>query len=162
MSLIPLLDGNYFNNRLGAVMTGDPFRQWQRMAIEQRGGASSLMLGLSGAALAFSTSLLTSEKPEFIGFWSSVAFQVHAVLQLISMGCSVSFNLNRLKDFHVTMKIARDRDELCEDEVRGLRATSRRLGSRTLVLFTWQCWSFIASMVFFLLFSVIRLSRLLY
>jgi len=74
------------------------FQKWQGRAIQQKHNTSRLLLGLSGAALGFSVSLLGKET-SYLGFLQSVAFQTHVFAQLISIGAGVAFSINRVRDF---------------------------------------------------------------
>src|SRR5437867_793515 len=91
-------------------MAQGSFRRWQGRSLDQKSNTSSLLLGLSGAGLAFAVSLLASQHT-YIGCLRSFLFHIHAIAQLFSIGAGVLFSINRVRDFDLTAKIARLREE---------------------------------------------------
>ena len=142
--------------------TNESFVRWQGRYIEQRQTASSVMLGLSGGSLAYVTSLLSGVNA-FIGFWPSIAFHLTVACHAFSVGAAVLYSLNRVRDFAVTAKIARDRAHpKRKDNVPELRKQQRTLGQLTRRLYFWQSILFLAGALFFLVFCSYHLSPALY
>ena len=130
-------------------MPQESFRRWQAEAIKQKQTASALLLGLSGATLAFSLSQLTG-KSAYIGCWQSLALHTTAITHLFSMTMGVFFSLNRIRDFDLTAMIARVREsEPNAPRLKNMRNTVRRWGRTTRRLLVaqavslgWACCSF--------------------
>src|SRR5205823_3759537 len=112
-------------------------------SLDQKNNTSSLVLGLSGAALAFSVSLLSSRQT-YIGSLETTLFHLHATIQLGSIVAAVAFSINRTRDFGLTARIAhlreRNPDEpnlgLMRNKVRRRGRLTRRLYRSQLILFT--------------------------
>lgn len=138
------------------------YTRWQSQAIAQKQTANALILGLSGAVLAF----LVSQVPpgtSYIGDTQSILFHVSAIGQLIAMICGVAFSLNRVDDFELTARISRTRlNQPAAPKLREMRKNSRRLGSMTKRLFLAQVVSFIIGTIAFLAFVLIRHAEALY
>jgi hypothetical protein len=116
-------------------MPQESFRRWQAEAIKQKQTASALLLGLSGATLAFTVVQVTG-KSMYIGFEQSLTFHLTAITHLISMTLGVAFSLNRIRDFDLTATIARVREsEPRAPGLRNMRNTVRRWGRITRRLF---------------------------
>src|ERR1700680_4366813 len=76
----------------------ESFRRWQSEAIKQKQTASALLLGLSGAALAFSVTQLGGAST-YIGTCQSLLFHLSAAAQLISIASGIAFSLNRVRRY---------------------------------------------------------------
>ena len=139
----------------------ESFIRWQGRYLEQRQNASSVMLGLSGGALAFSASLISDEK-YFIGLWPTLTFHGVALLQTLSIAAGVFFTINRVRDYGVTTQIARIRRKEQLDSLPALRSEQRRLGRITRGLYSAQASLFLAGTLFFIAFCLTRLSPALY
>ena len=138
------------------------FQRWQGRAIEQKRNTSSLLLGLSGAALGFSISLLGKESG-YLGFLQSVAFQTHAFAQLISIGAGVAFSINRVRDFDLTSKIARAREKgPSVSSLVYMRTRVKKLGRITRRLYLGQILTFVVGALAFLVFVISHYRHLLY
>ena len=143
-------------------MTTDSFRNWQAKYIEQSQSSSTTMLGLSGGALAFSTSLLDGGNV-YIGYCPSVLFHFHGVLQLLAMGTAIWFAVNRSRDFSLTTRIARLREKDIRDpSLVNLRKESRRLGLISRRLMFWQGIFFLAAAMIFIAFVLVKDATVLY
>jgi hypothetical protein len=146
----------------GITMTQESFRRWQAKSIDQKQSASSLLLGLSGAALGFSVSLLPSE-PTYIGSVASVLFHANAVAYLVSIGCGIAFSVNRVRDFDLTAQIARIREQnSAQPSLKVMRDTVRRWGRITRRLYVCQGLSFVAGALAFTAFAILRYAPALY
>jgi hypothetical protein len=143
-------------------MAQESFRHWQSRAIDQKSTASSLMLGLSGAALGFSVNLLPVDG-EYVGVAASVLFHVNAAAHLLSIGCGVAFSLNRVRDFDLTSQIARKRETSPKQPSLGvMREKVRRWGRITKRLFFWQGVLFVSGALAFAVFAGVRYATVLY
>ena len=87
----------------------EPKPYWQGRFLNQLQGPSSLGMALSGGAVGFSTSILNPEA--YVGFWTSVAFQMHAGFQFLSLTSGVLFLVARLRNNEVISRIQRVRTE---------------------------------------------------
>jgi hypothetical protein len=140
----------------------ESFRHWQSVAIKQKQTASALLLGLSGAALAFSVTQLAGAST-YIGACQSLLFHLSAAAQLISIACGIAFSLNRVRDFDLTSNIARTREnQPSAPRLKNMRERVRRLGRITRTLFMTQSVSFFVGAVFFVAFVMVRHARILY
>jgi hypothetical protein len=143
-------------------MAPDSFRRWQAQAIVQKQTASTLLVGLSGAMLAFSISQISDAKA-YIGFWQSLLFQLSAGLNVIAIAAGIGFTLNRVRDFDLTSTIARTREtEPSATELTSMRRNARRLGKITRNLYLTQCLTFLLATVLFLGFVIVRYQRILF
>ena len=143
-------------------MAQESFRHWQSKAIDQKQRASSLLLGLSGAALGFSVSLLPSGS-EYIGCAASALFHMCAVAHLFSIGCGVAYSINRVRDFDLTAQIARKRELTPNQQsLKKMRETVRRWGRISRRLYVAQGVLFVVGAVAFAAFSVVRYLPVLY
>jgi hypothetical protein len=138
------------------------FQKWQARAIEQKHNTSSLLLGLSGAALGFSVSLL-GKQTGYLGFLESVAFQTHVFAQLISIGAGVAFSTNRVRDFDLTSSIARAREKNpSASSLASMRARVKKFGRITRRLYFTQIVTFIVGALAFLAFVIAHYRHVLY
>ena len=87
----------------------EPKTYWQGRFLNQLQGPSSLGMALSGGAVGFSTSILNPEA--YVGFWTSVAFQMHAGFQFLSVASGMLFLIARLRSNEVISRIQRVRTE---------------------------------------------------
>jgi hypothetical protein len=141
--------------------SNESFIRWQGRYLEQRQNASSVMLGLSGGALAFSASLISDETC-FIGQWPTITFHGVALLQTLSIAAGVFFTINRVRDYGITTQIARVRRLKQQDSLQSLRTEQRRLGKITRGLYSAQASLFLAGALFFIAFCLTRLAPALY
>lgn len=143
-------------------MAYESFRSWQSKSIEQKQTASALMFGISAAALGFLIALV-SDAVEYIGIWSSIFFHLTTLALLASVASAVLFTLNRVGDFDLTAKIAREREKnLKSNQLAGLRVRSKKLGLITKKLYAAQIVSFLLGILFLLVFVVIEFNEVLY
>jgi hypothetical protein len=143
-------------------MSTDSFRNWQARSIEQRQASSTVMLGLSGGALAFSASLLDGQNC-YIGYSTSVLFHFHGALQILAMGAGVWFTVNRSRDFALTASIARIRGKNAKDsKLPVLRAKVRKLGTISRRLLFTQGILFLSAAALFIALVMVRYSHVLY
>jgi hypothetical protein len=143
-------------------MALESFRHWQSRSIDQKQAASSLMMGLSGGALAFSTSLL-DDATIFMGCTQSTLFHLHGGAQLCSLALGVAFSINRVRDFDLTSQIARARERNPQSpSLQSMRATVRRWGRVSRRLYFWQGLTFVLGALAFVGFVLTRYAAVLY
>ncbi len=119
------------------------FVRWQGITIAQLTFAINVILGFSGAALAFGANLLIREEFQPVG-WARCAFVGSLVALLLSIGLGVWCVVNRLRDFRATTQAARKREAgASPEDIEPLRTLYTRLGRRTWVLFWWQIGTFL-------------------
>ena len=69
--------------------------QWYGALLNDLQGSSSLGMAISGGAVGFSALIINPEV--YVGFWTSLVFQLHAALQFLSVGFGVLFFIYRLR-----------------------------------------------------------------
>jgi hypothetical protein len=140
----------------------ESFRNWQSRSIDQKQSSSSLLVGLSGAALGFAVSLLPKDA-EFIGRIASALFHLCVLTHLLSIACGVAFSINRVRDFDLTAKISRDRATAGnQSSLKMMRQQARRLGRLSRRMFGWQAILFVVGAVAFVAFALSRFMPVLY
>ena len=70
--------------------------QWQGALANELQGPSSLGMAVSGGAVGFSASIINPSV--YVGFWTSLAFQLHAGFQFASVTFGVLFFICRLRN----------------------------------------------------------------
>lgn len=118
------------------------FIRWQSITIAQLTYAVNLILGFSVATLAFQVTLLLNK--EFIPVsWQKCSFSISIMLLLASVALGVWCVINRLRDFRLTTKVARQREKgATEEELVPLRSIYRAIGRKTWGIFRWQVGTF--------------------
>jgi hypothetical protein len=81
--------------------------QWHGALLNELQGPSSLGMAVSGGAVGFSASIINPGV--YLGFWTSVAFQVHAGFQFLSVTFGVLFFICRLRNNDVIALMERAR-----------------------------------------------------
>ena len=120
--------------------------RWQSTLIVQFTYAINLILGFSVAALGFQITTMLGREINY-GYYGEKTYVDAALLSLIFLGASVLLGiplvLNRLKDFRLTAKIARQRKYPSPtDTIAADRDLSEKLGRKTWCLFQWQLGTF--------------------
>lgn len=116
--------------------------RWQGRTIEQFGYSLNLILGLSVAALGFETTLVLNNSFSRAG-WQTRLFSLSASFLVISIALGLWCVITRLRDFRITAKIARKREDgASKVELLPLRISSRRFGEQTWQLFWGQIVTF--------------------
>jgi len=100
---------------------------WQGRLLNQLQGPSSLGMALSGSAVGFSTSILNPEV--YAGFWTSIAFQMHAGSQFLSVAFGVIFVGCRLISNDVANRIEKAQPEDATGHLERDQNRSRRLAT---------------------------------
>ena len=107
---------------------------WQGRMLNQLQGSSSLGMALSGGAVGFSASIINPNV--YLGFWTSLAFQMHAGFQFLSVAFGVLFFFCRLRNNDATARVEKVRREKGPaQEIERLQQASQRLAmlSRTMI-----------------------------
>lgn len=124
-------------------------------------GPSSLGMALSGGSLGFSASILSADA--YVGFWTSLAFQMHAGFQFLSVAFGVAFVIARLRSNDVTFLIERARPEDASiDYLDQLRNQSRRLARITKATIYAQIIFFAVGAASFIWLMLLHFHRALY
>ena len=122
-------------------MKNSSFIRWQGRSIDQFRSSSHLVLGLAGAALAFTATLLERDSP--LSTLDSLLYHIQAGCFLVSLLTGITLSVNRTKDFRTTASIARSREKNKEDEeLPALRALSKKLGEQSWTLYSIQLYAF--------------------
>jgi hypothetical protein len=117
--------------------------RWQSITIGQLTYAINLILAFSVATLGFQVTLLLNERFMPIS-WQKGVFSLSLILLSSSVALGVWVVINRLRDFRVTTKAARKREEgVCEEKIEPYRTLYRNLGKKTWCLFWWQVGTFV-------------------
>jgi hypothetical protein len=134
-------------------MAGDSYTRWQAITTQQLTYAINLILSLSTASLGFAVSLIINQTfaPTSTG---KVVFLLSIILFLIAIGLGVWCVINRLRDFRITRKIVRRKEEGATNaELGALRLTAKIYGAWTWRLF-WGQISFFALAVLSFIASI--------
>jgi len=126
-------------------MATEQFLRWQRYTIEQLTFALNLLLGVSGASLAFGISLLRDEAFSLSGY-SRWAFSIGLVALAFSVFVGCAAVVSRLLDFRFTERAVRA-DERLDSEAGVYRYRSKVLGELTWRLFWLELVSFSVGIV---------------
>jgi hypothetical protein len=118
-------------------------------------------MALSGSAVGFSASIL--DPGVYAGFWTSVAFQMHAGFQFLSVGFGVAFVICRMRSNDVTSRIARAGHEGAPiGHLDRLRNQSRRLARITEFAIYAQIGLLLAGAASFIWLMLLHFQRALY
>ena len=118
------------------------FVRWQAITISQLTYAINLILGFSVATLAFGVTILLNDKFVPIG-WQKCTFSLSLIILLVSIGFGIYCVINRLRDFRLTMRIARKKEKgATEQKLQPLQELSQSIGHRTWAIFWWQIGTF--------------------
>lgn len=121
---------------------GGSFHRWQSLTIAQLTHTVNLIFGLSVAALAFQVTTLISDRFNPVS-WQKCVFSTSLIALLFSAALGIWCVVNRLRDFRVTTKIARVREQNADNsQLDSDRALSEKLGKRTWRIFWWQIGTF--------------------
>ena len=124
------------------------FIRWQSITIGQLTYAINLILGFSVATLGFQVTLLLNEKFNPVS-WQKCAFSSSLILLITSVIFGVLVVINRLRDFRVTTKAARKREDGADEtDIEQYRILYRKLGKNTWYLFWWQIGTFSVGVLF--------------
>ncbi|AOE48767.1 hypothetical protein [Kangiella sediminilitoris] len=116
--------------------------RWQGRTIEQFGYALNLIVGLAVAAIGFELSLMLKDNFQSSG-WQNCLFSISLFSLIISVALGLFCIVNRLRDFRITAKVARKREDgASELELQPLRIIANTLGERAWLLFWWVISSF--------------------
>jgi len=116
--------------------------RWQGRTIEQFGYALNLIVGLAVAAIGFELSLMLKDDFQSLG-WQNCLFSISLLSLILSVALGLFCIVNRLRDFRITAKVARKREDgVSELELQPLRTIASTLGERTWLLFWWVISTF--------------------
>lgn len=134
---------------------------WQGRLLNQLQGPSSIGMALSGSAVGFSATIL--DPHVYAGFWTSVAFQMHAGFQFLSVALGVVFAICRLRSNDVTMRLQNSGyEDTAGTRLQQLRNQAHRLGRITKSTFYAQILLFFAGAVSFIWLMLLHFQRALY
>jgi hypothetical protein len=128
----------------------ESFVRWQGITISQLGYVVNLILGFATASLAFSVSILRDQSFPLQG-WGRCFFRVSFIALVLSILSGMVCIWNRLRDFRLTTRIARDREqsrrdkkseEQIDSDLRTRRETVKTLGKLTWWLLYTQLVAF--------------------
>jgi hypothetical protein len=134
---------------------------WPVRLLNQLQGPSSLAMALSGGAVGFTASILNPNA--YLGFWTSMVFQMHAGFQLLSLTFGVLFALCRLKSNDVMFQI--EKVQTSDERVGSLERLqnqSTRLGKFTKSMIYAQLFLLFAGAVTFIWLMFLYFHRALY
>ena len=136
------------------MSNNESFIRWQERSIQQLGFVNNLLIGLSTAIFIFQIKVsfdqtISLPNTIFCLFFISIIF----IFLSITFGCITAWI--RLKDFHLTSKIARKREKNKRDSINTLRERSKSLGSATWTLLTIQAIFFIFGQILLMVSALI-------
>lgn len=121
--------------------------RWQGIALKQLTYAVNLILGLTVATLGFGVTLLRDQQFS-LGPQAKYLFSGGLLALLLSVIAGLWCVVNRLRDFRLTARIARSREENAADgRLPMMRDTAAKLGRCTWKLFWWQVALFASGVV---------------
>jgi hypothetical protein len=121
--------------------------RWQGRTIEQFGYALNVIFGLAIASIGYEASLILNDDIQFVG-WQTCLLSISLLALVVSSCAAFWCIINRLRDFRLTAKISRKRENKENDiELEYLRKEAKGLGDFTWTLFWWQIWSFIIGVI---------------
>ena len=134
---------------------------WQGRMLNQMQGTSSLGMALSGGAVGFSASIINPNV--YLGFWTSLAFQMHAGFQFLSVAFGVLFFFFRLRNNDATARVEKVRRENGPaQEIERLQQASQRLASLSRTMIYAQIVLLCAAGVTFFWLMLLHYQRALY
>ncbi len=115
----------------------ESFVRWQKVTLKQLGYVANLLLALATGLLAFQSNLLLRRD---LASCCAFGFAIASVFLLtLSVGFAIWCSVNRLRNFRLTMQIARRRERgETGKELQQLRDKSSSLGEITWKLFWFQ------------------------
>lgn len=139
----------------------DSSTPWQGRLLNQLQGPSSLGMALSSSAVGFSASII--DPKVYVGFWTSLAFQMHAGFQLLAIAFGVLFAILRLKYYRPGHDIVHRADGGLSQSAIGVNAgSSDRSGRLTKAAIYAQLFLFFAGAVSFVWLMFLYFNRALY
>jgi hypothetical protein len=134
---------------------------WQGRMLNQMQGTSSLGMALSGGAVGFSASIINPNV--YLGFWTSLAFQMHAGFQFLSVAFGVLFFFCRLRNNDATARVEKVRRENGPaQEIERLQQASQRLATLSRTMIYTQIVFLCAAGVTFFWLMLLHYQRALY
>ncbi|MUV14156.1 hypothetical protein [Noviluteimonas gilva] len=135
--------------------------QWHGAQLNEMQGPSSLGMAVSGGAVAFSASIINPNV--YVGFWTSLAFQVHVGFQFLSVAFGIVFFLCRLRNNDVISLIDQARREgLPAADLDRLETQSRRFSDISRYTIYAQILLLCVGAVSFLWLMLLHFHRALY
>lgn len=134
----------------------EAFIRWQGITIRQLSFVNNLIIGLSTGLLAFQLNLVFSNEA-ISQIKGGLIFLCSILFVLISLGVGLLTAWNRLKDFRITEKIARNKQKGESGDIEDLRKQSDKLGKKTWILLKLQMAFFGVGALLLLILAIIRL-----
>jgi hypothetical protein len=139
----------------------DSSTPWQGQLLNQLQGPSSLGMALSSSAVGFSASII--DPKVYVGFWTSLAFQMHAGFQLLAIAFGVLFAIFRLKYYRSGQDFAHSTESgISQAEIGASVGSSDRAGRLTKAAIYAQLYLFFAGAVSFVWLMFLYFNRALY
>jgi hypothetical protein len=141
------------------------FIRWQAITINQLSLATNVILTFTVALIGFEINFLLNLNKDFpkFGCYFKVSYLASLTLLFFSFLLAILLIVNRLKDFRLTAKSARLREEIEKIDIDEenyqqskdeklterleLKAKTKKLGERTWCLFNWQLGTFSLAMI---------------
>ena len=129
------------------------YSKWENHRIVQLSFINNLIIGLSIALIGYVFNFI---EPSNIIFncTQKFFFWVGILLNIISVAIGIFVAINRLEDFRLTAKIARNREKNIRENIQADRNETKIIGKKTWNRFVWQIATFGIS---FLCFSIVIL-----
>ena len=134
---------------------------WESRLLNQLQGPSSLGMVLSGSAVGFSASIISPET--YVGFWTSVAFQMQVGFQFLSVVFGFAFVFLRLRSNDTTQQLkGAQQEDASAGDIDHLLIQSRRLATITKFTFYAQLGLLFAGVASFIWLMFLYYQRALY
>ena len=126
------------------------YGKWENHRIAQLSFINNLIIGLSVALIGYVFEFI---QPSTIVFncIQKFFFWIGTLLSILSIAIGLFVAINRLEDFRLTAKIARDREKNNRENIQSDRGNAKIIGKKTWNGFIWQIVTFGIS---FLCFSI--------
>ena len=117
------------------------YDKWENHRIAQLSFINNLVIGLSVALIGYVFNFI---EPSNIIFNCTQKFfiWIGTLLNIFSVAIGIFVAINRLKDFRLTAKIARDREKKNRETIQADRNESKIIGKKTWNGFVWQIVAF--------------------
>ncbi|MFA6414633.1 MAG: hypothetical protein WC217_02085 [Candidatus Paceibacterota bacterium] len=138
----------------------DRFVRWQQLSISEMGKTISLFLGIAFATIGFVVSQLISADFIFRNYWDKFLFSFGSVVLLAHIVVSLILTLNRLKDFKLTTKVVRvKQNEKSTSAIADLREELEMISNKTRCLFGCSLWLFGIAELLIIIGFIIQISN---
>ncbi len=138
----------------------ESYIRWQNIRITQFGFANNLIIGLSIAQVGYIVNFIQSDNL-VLNCFQKILFWFGGGLSLVSIALGIFVVFNRLEDFRLTAKIAKNRESDIIESLETDRKKSMKLGKKSWNTFIWQTSTFIIGFLLLLIIILIELKSII-